>query len=116
MKNRFSVKWTFSAEDDLLRIVEYILEKSPGNANLAFQKIKDSASQLTNFPERGRIVPEIESQGIFLFREIVVAPWRIIYRVSKESVFVLAVIDSRQNVEDVLLNRIFREPRKEEVS
>ena len=111
MKNRFSVKWTLSAEEDLEQIIEYILEKSPNNAKLVFQRIKETALKLNHLPDRGRIVPETESQGIYLFRELIVAPWRIIYRISKENVFVLAIIDSRQNVEDILLNRIYRDKR-----
>jgi len=44
-----------------------------------------------------------------LIRELIAAPWRIVYRISDVTVFVLLVIDSRQNVEDILLNRLIKQ-------
>jgi hypothetical protein len=59
-------------------------------------------------PNQGRIVPELKEQGIQTYRELIVAPWRIVYRVSDTTVFVLSVIDSRRNVEDILLDRLIK--------
>ena len=102
----FKVHWADIAEEDLKNIIFYIAEDSPTNARNIFEKIKETASSLTHFPQRGRIVPELQDQGISLYRELILAPWRIIYRVSDKKVFVLSVIDSRQNVEDILLKRL----------
>ena len=44
-------------------------------------------------------------------QELVVAPWRIIYRMFEDRVFVLAVLDSHRDIDDALLNR-FVEPLK----
>ncbi|WP_363321015.1 type II toxin-antitoxin system RelE/ParE family toxin [Desulfobacula sp.] len=52
------------------------------------------------------MVPELQGQGIFQYREIIITPWRLIYRIAEQRVFVLSVIDSRQNIEDVLLMRL----------
>ena len=49
-----------------------------------------------------------DSLGIHIYRELIVAPWQIVYRISDTTVFVLSVIDSRQNVEDILLHRLLR--------
>ncbi|MBU1570609.1 MAG: plasmid stabilization protein, partial [Proteobacteria bacterium] len=57
-------------------------------------------------PERGRVVPELQDQGIFQYRELIVKPWRSIYRIAEREIYVLSVIDSRKNVEDILLNRL----------
>jgi len=40
------------------------------------------------------------------YRELVIPPWRLIYRIDERKIYVLSVIDSRQNVEDILLNRL----------
>jgi len=37
---------------------------------------------------------------------LVITPWRLIYKIVERKIFVLAMIDSRQNVEDILLNRL----------
>jgi plasmid stabilization system protein ParE len=106
MSTPYKVHWAGIAEEDLRNIILYIAEDSPTNARIIFEKIKDKAASLTNCPERGRIVPELQDQGIFLYREFILAPWRILYRISDKKVFVLSVIDSRQNVEDILLKRL----------
>ncbi|MBU0964784.1 MAG: type II toxin-antitoxin system RelE/ParE family toxin [Proteobacteria bacterium] len=108
MSTPFKVHWASIAEEDLKNIILYIAEDSPTNARNIFEKIKETASSLTHLPERGRIVPELQDQGIFLYRELILAPWRIVYRVSDKKVYVLSVIDSRQNVEDILLKRLIK--------
>jgi addiction module RelE/StbE family toxin len=106
MKQRYSVLWSNIAEKDLRSIIEYIADDNPSNAVKIFKNIKKRAASLYNFPERGRVVPELRDQGILSYRELVIPPWRILYRVSENEVYVLSVLDSRQNVEDILLKRL----------
>jgi len=108
MNKKYKVEWVSVAESDLKRIIDYIAADSPGNALQILRKVRQKASNLYTFPERGRIVPELQGQGIHIYRELILAPWRIIYRISDGKVFVLSVIDSRQNIEDVLLNRLLK--------
>jgi toxin ParE1/3/4 len=42
------------------------------------------------------------------WREIVARPYRILYRVSGDTVTVLAAFDGRRDLEDVLLERLLR--------
>lgn len=106
MRKRYEVIWSETSEKDLMGIVEYIAEDSPSDAFEIFKEIKQRASSLYAFPDRGRIVPELKDQGIILYRELIVPPWRIIYRISEKTVYVLSVLDARQNVEDILLRRL----------
>lgn len=108
MNPTFKVHWAGVAEEDLKSIVLHIANDSPTNAKAVFEKIKDIASELTHLPERGRIVPELQDQGISLYRELIVTPWRLIYRIADKKVYVLSVCDSRQNVEDILLKRLIK--------
>jgi plasmid stabilization system protein ParE len=108
MSTPFIVHWAGIAEEDLKNIILYIAEDSPTNARNIFEKIKETASGLTRLPESARIVPELQDQGIFLYRELILVPWRIVYRISGKKVYVLSVIDSRQNVEDILLKRLIK--------
>jgi toxin ParE1/3/4 len=105
----YSVEWSKTAESDLIAIIQYIHTNSPQAARNAFTPIRDKAADLVICPERGRIVPELLTHGIGHYRELIIPPWRVIYRFSSATVFVLAVIDSRRNVEDVLLDRLIRE-------
>ena len=105
MKQKYKVVWADAAEADLKDIIEYISIDNPQNALNILKKIKQKTSELYALPERGRIVPELKDQGILQYREIVIPPWRLIYRIAEREVFVLSLIDSRRNVEDILFKR-----------
>lgn len=109
MNAMFKVKWSTVAENDLRRIIEHIARDNITNARKVFERIKCKTGDLNELQDRGRIVPELQDHGITLYRELIVSPWRIIYRPTDEEVHVLSVIDSRQNVEDILLNRLIKE-------
>lgn len=106
MSRAYQVVWAGVAENDLKEILEYIAIDNPLSALEIFQKIKQRASSLYTFPERGHVVPELLDQSILIYRELVVPPWKIIYRISDKIVYVLSVLDSRRNVEDILLKRL----------
>jgi addiction module RelE/StbE family toxin len=106
MNKTSEVIWSNVAENDLKNIIEYIAADSPSSALRIFENIKQTASNLYIFPERGRVVPELRDQGILQYRELIISPWRVIYRISEKIVYVLSVLDSRQNIEDILLKRL----------
>ena len=106
--NKYAVQWTAAAARDLELAVEYISENSPEQALLVLQKIRARASTLAAMPERGRIVPELKLHGISMYRELIIPPWRLIYRMTDRTVYVYAVIDCRRNLEDILLARLIR--------
>lgn len=108
MHQSYDVVWAEIAEEDLIAIIKYIHSDNPSAAKRSLEKIKTKVSNLNSLPQRGRIVPELLQQGILQYRELLVPPWRIIYRISDSNVYVLSVIDSRQNVEDILLHRLIR--------
>ncbi len=108
MAKKYKVFWARVAEEDLVSIIKYIHSDNPIAAKNNLKKIKTKVSNLNSFPQRGRIVPELKEQVILQYRELIITPWRIIYRISDSSVYVLSVIDSRQNVEDILLHRLVR--------
>ncbi len=105
MSKKFKVDWPAVAQRDLKQVIDYIAIDSSGNAMQILKKIKQKVSDLYTMPDRGRIVPELKEQGINTYREMIIAPWKVIYRISDSTVFVLSVIDSRRNVEDILLER-----------
>jgi toxin ParE1/3/4 len=106
MTKQFTVIWSKVAEHDLESIIEYIAEDSPPNARKVLAKIKKKSSQLYSYPERGRIVPELKEFSILQYREILIDPWRLIYKIAEDNVIVMSVIDARPNIEDVLLDRL----------
>ena len=102
------VIWTNTAVRDLDDIIEYILLDSTNSAIEQYQKIKEATKELIVFPKSGRIIPELYEQNITKFREIIISPWRIMYKVDANTVYVMAIIDGRRNIEDILLRRNIR--------
>jgi hypothetical protein len=45
---------------------------------------------------------------VFLYRELIEKPWRMIYRFDDKRVYALAVLDSRRELTSLLLERLAR--------
>jgi plasmid stabilization system protein ParE len=103
---KFEVIWTKSAQFDLELIVEYIKMDSLDIAKKIFFEIKDECASLYYFPERKRVVPELQQIGILKYREIIYKRWRIVYKIDNTKVYVLLVADSSRNLEDILFQRL----------
>lgn len=108
MPRRYSVRWARTAEQDLEAIVDYIARDSIDTALRILAKLRDSAATLSSTPHRGRVVPELLAHGIPTYRELIIPPWRLMYRIGEGEVLVLALFDSRRNLEDILLERLTR--------
>ncbi len=102
----YSVYWSETAQRDLSAILEFIAHDNKAVAGQIYESIKNAATGLKELPHRGRVVPELHGFSVLSYRELVVSSWRIIYRVESGRVIVFAVIDSRRNVEDILLDRL----------
>lgn len=100
--------WTKMAKNDLNEIVEYIANDSIEIAFEKYYKFKESTDQLYQFPEQGRIVPELRNENILKYRELIISPWRIMYKIEKSKIYIMAVIDGRRNIEDILMKRQLR--------
>ena len=111
---RFKVIWTKNAELDLELIIEYIKINSISTAKKIFIEIKQESNKLHTLPERKRVVPEFQKIGIVKYREIIYKRWRIIYKIDDEKVYVLIVVDSSRNLEDILFQRLIKSDNKTE--
>ncbi len=72
------VVWSPLAEQRAMEAVDYIAEDRPEAAARWLEGLLDHVAQLDQLAERGRVVPEI---GRSAFREVLFAPYRVIYRV-----------------------------------
>lgn len=61
--------------------------------------IERRLSRLKTLPGIGRMVPEL---GIDELREVIIPPFRIVYRVEPAAIRVLAVVHSRRKLESAL--------------
>jgi len=72
---------------------------SPTYAKRMVDRITRRSSQIAGNPLSGRMVPEYQAQDI---RELIEKPYRIIYRVKKDQIAVLAVIHGARLLPDEL--------------
>jgi toxin ParE1/3/4 len=102
------VRWSEPAESDLWSIIEFIDQDRPLTAQSTLLKIRKRAQSLRDAPQKGRRIPEFERLGLLEYREIVISVWRLFYRISGREIEVVALFDSRRNVEDLLFLRLTR--------
>jgi len=104
---KYIVKITQGAEDDLNEIIEYIFQNNPRTALIIMEKIIARINTPDHFPNRGSYVPELLARNIKEYRQITEEPWKIYYKIDENIVNVMAIIDSRRNLKDVLINKLY---------
>ena len=102
------VIWTETAKIDLNELIEYIAQDSIKIAIQKYEKIKEEAELLVLFPNQSRVIPELLKHNIIKFKELIISPWRLMYKIENNVVYVMAVINGRRNIEDILLQRLLR--------
>lgn len=84
------------AVEQVRDIAAYIALDKPSAAVQWAEKIFNSVERLSDFPESGRVVPEIHRNEI---REIVQDNYRVIYKVKPKEILVLVVKSYHQKLE-----------------
>lgn len=93
MVRRHEILWSGPALQDLREIRDYVSRDKPMAARKLAQSIRKSVLRLARNPRSGRIVPELTERG---FRELIVAPYRIVYEVQDGRVLILRVWHGRR--------------------
>lgn len=103
----FSVLMTDDAARDLEELYLFIAQHdTPGNADYVLEQIEEAFNGLSAMPERGTHPQELLALGIREFRELFFKPYRIVYRVIDENVYVLLVADGRRDMQSLLQWRL----------
>ena len=103
------VQLTDDATRDLEEICDYIDRHDvPGRADYVLEQIEKAFSILSEYPERGNYPTELLDIGIREYREIFFRPYRIIYRVMENNVYVLLIADERRDMQTLLQRRLLR--------
>lgn len=83
------VHWTQNALDHLVIIYEHIALNSPLYARGMVDKLTRHSEQIADYPFSGRKVPQYGAADV---REIIEAPYRIIYRMNRDQIDVIAAV------------------------
>ena len=89
----YSVVWSPEALKDVDDIASYIARDSVFYAAAVVQKILDTSRELKDFPQIGRIVPELSDEAI---RERFVYSYRLIYQIHDEEILIVAIVHGKR--------------------
>jgi len=97
------------AARDLEDLYDYIeLHDVPGKADHVLEQIEKGFTSLSENPQRGAYPKELLAIGLREYREIFFKPYRIIYRVMAENVYVLVITDGRRDMQALLQRRLLQ--------
>ena len=95
----YSVALTNDAAADIEDLYDYIeFHDTPEKADDVLTKIDEAFASLADNPERGAYANELLAFGMREYREIYFKPYRIIYRVIAEQMYVLVILDGRRDM------------------
>ena len=95
-----TITWSQKSVSDLEEIFDYIAVDSPFYAQHQVEKIMVSVERLLTFPASGRSLPEFPASPL---REIIIDPYRIVYRTSASEVLIIAVIHGKRLLREEML-------------
>jgi toxin ParE1/3/4 len=103
----YTVRFTVGARDDLREIHAYIsANDSRAKADYVAREIVRSALALQSFPKRGAHPPELLTLSNRSYRQVFFKPYRILYRLRANSVFIAAIADGRRDMVSLLRRRL----------
>ena len=98
---------TAGAERDLALLVEYIAERdSLRKAEHVLAKLTTLIESLAEHPERGVVVGELRAIGITQYQQVVRKPYRVVFEIQADTVFVLVIVDGRRDLQTLLQQRL----------
>ncbi len=92
--------WTEPALNNLNDIAEYIAVSNIYAAKQLVDNVFNKVQRLEQFPESGRIPEEIETLN---YREVVVNPCRVFYKIEGDSVYILHVLRQERDLRKFML-------------
>lgn len=105
----YRVRLAEEAELDLIDIYRYIsLQDSVENADYVLGQLESLCSRLTELPERGHVPPELDRIDVTNYREVNFKPYRVIYEVIRQDVFIHCILDGRRDMSSLLQRRLIR--------
>lgn len=88
MSSESRIAWSDEAVQDLAAIHDFIARTSPHYAEVVAARLVGAVDRLQQFPESGRIVPELGEANV---REVIHGAYRIVYQLRDAGVQILTV-------------------------
>lgn len=106
-RRKYEVLLTEGAEQDLEAIYDYIAEfDCKANADYVLDRLLEVVESLSTFPDRGAYPRELAALGIRDYRQTTIKPYRVIYRVIGQKVYIYVIADGRRDMQSLLARRL----------
>jgi len=89
------VAWVYVAIGNLIETNRYISSENPEAARKVINDIFETGNKIKEFPNKGRLVPEIRRNNV---REVFCLEYRIIYRIESRRIFILTIRHMKQKL------------------
>jgi len=104
---RFAVPLTEGAARDIEGIHRYISDTDrPEIADSVVDQLLGVEDSLSRFPERGSFPRELIDLGIKEHWQGLFKPYRVIYRIIADQVFIYLIVDARRDMQSALARRL----------
>lgn len=102
-----AVLLTAGAEHDLESLYDYLAAfDSPASANYVLDELTNVVESLSTFPERDSHPKELLALGIKDYRQTFFKPYRVIYRIAGQRVYIYLIADGRRDMQSLLARRL----------
>jgi len=104
-----TIHFTDNAQNDLFSIYDYIaMNDCESRADHIFSGLQRTCSGLDEMAGKGHVPPELEGRVRSDIRELRFEPYRVVYRVKKAKIDILAVFDGRRDARSLIEQRALR--------
>lgn len=104
---QYAVRLTRGAEMDLQALHSYVSDaRSKEDADALLDRILEAVVTLERFPLRGDVPQELDALGMREFRQLLVSPYRLIYRTVGDLVYIVVIADGRRDMQAFLERRL----------
>jgi toxin ParE1/3/4 len=104
---KYKIIWSQDAGEELLAIVSwYKYNAGPNAAQKTYTKIHTQIKKLKDIPGLGKPVQILKGIGVNDYLQMVIEHWVIYYRVEEKNISIVAIIDGRRNLEEILYKKI----------
>lgn len=106
---RYRVRVIEDAEHDLIDLYTYVAANdSVEKAEYVLEQLQSLCLSLDKLATRGHIPPELGRIGVTTYRQVHFKPYRVIYQISGQDVYIHCVLDGRRDMQSLLERRLLR--------
>jgi len=109
MRQHYKIVIVSTAKGDIKDIYNYIRQSdTQTSAEYILDQLEKLINSLAEFPFRGHTPAELLRLNVSNFLELYFKPYRVIYEIEGDIVFVHCVLDGRRELNELLQRRLLR--------